>query len=224
MVYRTNHLSFHLVDHPTYFEVLPFFVAVLCFSSCVNEEYDMSDVNTEITIGSESITLPLGTTKQLTLSSLMAGMNQDMLQVLEGGYAFRMGDTMSFGDQLPDMKDMLSIPDIVFEQSAVYTLSSIDQDSMSIDAQEFSYTFDVADGEFNVGATITQNRTINVTFELKKGTDVLYYTTDITLIPYTPESRDTIKTAHSGDRYDILKELYEVAEFNIGIFKSCFIQ
>ena len=129
-----------------WFGFLMTIVAVLCFSSCVNEEYDMSDVNTEITIGSESITLPLGTTKQLTLSSLMAGMDQDMLQVLEGGYAFRMGDIMSFGDQLPDMKEMLSIPDVVFEQSTVYTLSSIDQESMSIDAQEFSYTFDVADG------------------------------------------------------------------------------
>ena len=105
----------------------------------------MSDVNTEITIGSESITLPLGTTKQLTLSSLMSGMDQDMLQVLDGGYAFRISDKLNLGEQLPDMKDMLTIPDVVFEQSTVYNLSSIDQESMSIDSQVFSYAFDVAD-------------------------------------------------------------------------------
>lgn len=118
---------------------------VLCFSSCVNEEYDVSDVNTEITLGSQSVTLPIGTTKQLTLKSLMAGMDQEMLQVLDGGYAFRLGDNLSLGDQLPDMKDMLNIPDVVFEQSTVYNLSGIDQESMSIDAQKFSYDFDVAD-------------------------------------------------------------------------------
>ena len=120
-------------------------MSVLCFSSCVNEEYDVSDINTEITIGSESITLPIGTTKQLTLKSLMAGMSQDMLQVLDGGYAFRISDNLDLGEQLPDMKDMLSIPDVKFEQSTVYNLSSVDQESMSIEAQEFSYAFDVAD-------------------------------------------------------------------------------
>lgn len=118
--------------------------SVLCFSSCVNEEYDVSDVNTEITIGSESITLPVGTTKKMTLKTLMAGMSQDMLQVLDGGYAFSISDKLDLGSQLPDMKDMLSIPDIVFEQSTEYNLSGIDQESMSIDEQEFSYEFEVA--------------------------------------------------------------------------------
>ena len=119
--------------------------SVLCFSSCVNEEYDVSDINSEITIGSESITLPIGTTKKLTLKTLMSGMNQDMLQVLDGGYAFRISDNLNLGEQLPNMKDMLSIPDVVFEQSTEYNLSGIDQESMSIDEQEFSYKFEVTD-------------------------------------------------------------------------------
>lgn len=119
--------------------------SVLCFSSCVNEEYDVSDVNTEITIGSESITLPIGSTKKMTLKTLMAGMSQDMLQVLDGGYAFSLSDKLDLGEQLPNMKDMLSIPDVVFEQNTVYNLSGIDQESMSIGAQEFPYEFEVAD-------------------------------------------------------------------------------
>ena len=129
---------------------------VSCLSSCVNEEYDMSDLNTEITLGSESLTLPLGTTKKLTLSSLMADMSQDMLQVLDGGYAFRMSDNLNLGEQLPDMKDMLNIPDVVFEQNTVYNLASIDQESMSIDAQQFSYVFDIADDGLSADVELPQ--------------------------------------------------------------------
>lgn len=116
----------------------------------------MSDLNTEITLGSESLTLPLGTTKKLTLSSLMADMSQDMLQVLDGGYAFRMSDNLNLGEQLPDMKDMLNIPDVVFEQNTVYNLASIDQESMSIDAQQFSYVFDIADDGLSADVELPQ--------------------------------------------------------------------
>ena len=106
-------------------------------SSCVNEEYDVEEINTEVTLGAEGLTLPLGTTKQLTLKNLLSGMNEDILQVLDGGaYAFRINDSLSLGDQLPDM-DMLEIPDVTFEQDVTFSLSGIDEESLSIDGQEF---------------------------------------------------------------------------------------
>ena len=93
--------------------VLMLTATLLCFSSCVNEEYDVDNLNSEITIGSESLTLPIGSTKQLTLENLFSGMDQDMLQVLDdGSYALRMGDKMNFGDMMPDFSDMLHIDDI----------------------------------------------------------------------------------------------------------------
>lgn len=114
-------------------------------SSCVNEEYDVEEINTEVTLGAEGLTLPLGTTKQLTLKNLLSGMNEDILQVLDGGaYAFRINDSLSLGDQLPDM-DMLEIPDVTFEQDVTFSLSGIDEESLSIDGQEFEYEFELAD-------------------------------------------------------------------------------
>ncbi len=93
--------------------VLMLAATLLCFSSCVNEEYDVDNLNSEITIGSESLTLPIGSTKQLTLENLFSGMDQDMLQVLDdGSYALRMNDKMNFGDMMPDFSDMLNINDI----------------------------------------------------------------------------------------------------------------
>ena len=130
--------------------MLIFAAALLCFSSCVNEEYDVAEMDTEITLGGESLTLPLGSTKQLKLKNLMAGMSEDMLQVLDGGYAFRINDKLDLGEQLPDMKDMLVIPDVVFEEKTTYNLSGFEDESMSIDAQEFSYSFELADDELDL--------------------------------------------------------------------------
>lgn len=131
--------------------ILIFAMSLVCFSSCVNEEYDVAELDTEITIGSESITLPLGSTKKLTLKSLMSGMSQDMLQVLDGGaYAFRLNDKLDLGGQLPDMKDMLEIPDVVFENSTTYSIDGFGDDSKSIDSQEFEYSFELVEDNLNV--------------------------------------------------------------------------
>lgn len=125
--------------------------SVLCFSSCVNEEYDVADLDTEVTLAGESLTLPLGSTKQLTLKSLMSGMSEDMLQVLDGGaYAFRINDRLDLGEQLPDMKEMLVVPDVVFEKSTVYNIKGFGDDSKSIDAQNFTYSFDLIKEDINV--------------------------------------------------------------------------
>lgn len=116
------------------------------FSSCVNEEYDVEDINTEITVGSEGVSIPLGSTRQLTLKNMLSGMDQDMLNVLEGGaYALRIQDTLKLGESLPDLESMLAIPDIEVGYSASFSLSGIDDESMSIEEQEFGDEFGLAD-------------------------------------------------------------------------------
>ncbi len=121
-------------------------VIATVFPSCVNEEYDIEDLNTEITIAGEGLSLPLGSTKQMTLSSLLSDMDDDMLQVLDGGaYALRINDILNLGDRMPDMTDMLNIPDVDFEQTMQYSLSGIDAESMSIGKQEFTYEFGLVD-------------------------------------------------------------------------------
>jgi len=140
-------------DYYLLIAVSAIFAAAL--SSCVNEEYDVKDINTEVTLGSEGIALPLGSTKQLTLKNLLSSMDEDMLQVLEGGaYAFRLSDTLNLGDQLPDLSEMLVIPDVVFEEKTTFNLSDIDVESMSIEGQEFAYEFEVADAGLDTDVEI----------------------------------------------------------------------
>lgn len=121
-------------------------VLAVGFSSCVNEEYDPENINTEVTIAGEGLSLPLGSTKQLVLKDLLTGLDGDMLQVLDGGaYALRINDTLSLGDQMPDMTDIMNIPDVEFGKTMTYSLSGINAESMSIDAQTFEYEFGLTD-------------------------------------------------------------------------------
>ena len=121
-------------------------VIAAALSSCENEAYDVENVNTEVTFASGGLTLPLGTTKPLTLKNLLSDMDEDMLQVLDGGaYALRINDKLSLGDQLPDLNDMLEIPDVTFRQETSFSLSEIDSESLSIDRQEFQYSFELAE-------------------------------------------------------------------------------
>ena len=120
-------------------------VAVLvisALSSCVNEEYDVKDINTEVTIMQEGLSLPLGSTKQLALKDLLSGLDEDMLQVLDGGaYAFRISDTLNLGDQLPDLTEIVEIPDVEFKNRISFSLSDLDVESLSIEGQTFDYEF-----------------------------------------------------------------------------------
>ncbi|MBE6239671.1 MAG: hypothetical protein E7113_06460 [Bacteroidales bacterium] len=117
-------------------------------TSCVNEEYDVEDLNTEITVGAEGLTLPIGSTSQLKLKDLIAGMDEDMLQVLDGGaYALRIGDTLNLGDQLPDLKDVIDIPDVEFADKTDFSLSDMDMSSLTMDGQTFDYSVTLADAD-----------------------------------------------------------------------------
>lgn len=124
------------------------FAAILLSAlvSCVNEEYDVNDLNTEVTLMEEGLTLPLGTTKQMFLKDLLSGTDEGLLQVLDGGaYAFRLSDSLKFDYQLPDLKDIMDIPDVSFANSTSFSLSGLNMESLSIEGQTFDYSFALAD-------------------------------------------------------------------------------
>lgn len=59
-----------------------------CLSSCVNSDYDLSKgVNADITIGSGSISFPLGNTEEIKLSKFIK--ESDMIQLENGLYTIR---------------------------------------------------------------------------------------------------------------------------------------
>ncbi|MGN1210343.1 MAG: hypothetical protein ACI4TM_01555, partial [Candidatus Cryptobacteroides sp.] len=123
-------------------------------SSCVNQEYDFDKLNTEITVGSEGLTLPLGKTAPITLKELLNNVDQSVLEAVEGGaYAFKFADTLTLGDQLPDLTEMLKIEDVSFKDKFTFSMAEFNADDFSMDPETFDYSFSI--GGDGLGSDIT---------------------------------------------------------------------
>lgn len=80
--------------------------------SCVNEEYDVDNINTEITLAANGLTLPIGSTKQLTMKNVLKDIDMDMLRILDdGSYAIGVNDDLDLASVLPDFGEMTSVHD-----------------------------------------------------------------------------------------------------------------
>ena len=65
-------------------------------SNCVSDDYNLKDgVNTDMTIGGDSLTVPLGKTQKILLGKLLDDQNIDILkQSQSGAYLFQLKDSM----------------------------------------------------------------------------------------------------------------------------------
>ena len=110
--------------------------------SCINQEYDLTQINKEITVGGDSLALPLGTTEQLKLKSLVADLDDEILQTIEGGvYALRLNDKVNLDDQMPDLSSMLNIPDVAVNETIPVETDQISEDDYSMAGSSYSKTF-----------------------------------------------------------------------------------
>lgn len=72
---------------------LPF---ALFFSNCVSDEYDLSDgVNTEMTIGGDSLSVPIGKTKPIILGDMIDSLGVDLIEKSTNGtFSIRVNDSV----------------------------------------------------------------------------------------------------------------------------------
>lgn len=92
--------------------------SALSLSSCVNEDYDVSNINKEITLAGDGLTLPLGSTKQLSMKNVLSGIDVDLFRTLEdGSYAIGVNDKLDLASVLPDMDGMESVQDAAVSSS-----------------------------------------------------------------------------------------------------------
>lgn len=71
-------------------------LGLLLFAACVDDRYDLNEVDTEITFGADGITLPLGRVERQSVRDLLAdsGMDTLRLDTDEGYYAYRIEDSV----------------------------------------------------------------------------------------------------------------------------------
>lgn len=69
---------------------------VLLLPNCKTDEYDLSNgINTEMTLGGDSLSMPIGKTKPIVLGDMLDSLNIDLLKKLDDGtYSIRLKDSV----------------------------------------------------------------------------------------------------------------------------------
>lgn len=97
--------------------------------SCVNEDYELSEdnVSLEVTVFEEGLVVPLGSTAEIKLKDLVPLLDEEYRSYLEtredGAYSIAYADTADFSESLDQLKSLVSFEDIVYDQSATFSLS-----------------------------------------------------------------------------------------------------
>lgn len=118
--------------------------AFFCMTSCVEEAYDLDNINLEVTLGQSGLALPIGNTKQLKVNDLVEELDQDILTQINGTYALKVADTLDLSNNLPDINEMLHINDISVRERFQYALDDLSADGMSIDPTNFNTKLDLS--------------------------------------------------------------------------------
>ena len=123
--------------------VVAFFALVFAIS-CVNEEYELSEerLDLNVTVFQEGISIPLGSTKEITVGELYDLLDEDtrkMLQQLEGAYMFSMSDSYDLTEDIAEAFSGLgSLEAIKVDESFAFSLTNVDLSSLKIKGQEIA--------------------------------------------------------------------------------------
>jgi hypothetical protein len=104
-------------------------------NSCQDPMYDLSKgINTEITIGGDSLTIPIGTTDTIRLKDFLSTDDLEFLEIMEdGGYGLRIADSIIVDDLLKDLdKSTLKFEDYIFSERASISFGDISLDEFKI--------------------------------------------------------------------------------------------
>ena len=78
--------------------------------SCVDENYDLSKLNTEITVGGDSLTVPVGETAKLTMKDLLGDNAVTFLKTAaDGSYYISFGDQKDVSPSMPAINTSLNL-------------------------------------------------------------------------------------------------------------------
>lgn len=155
-MYNAKHLT------PTMAAILLSLSAAL--SSCVNEAYNVENIDTEITVAQDGLALPLGSTKKIQVSELVSKLGTDMISVLDGSYAIRQNGELNLTDELPDLSEMLTLDDIKYTEAVSFKIEGLGSDDIS--TAPLDYTDEISVGSISEPdiqvPSIQQNRNINM--------------------------------------------------------------
>ena len=122
----------------------------LFMTSCVQKEYEISEetMNLEVTVFQEGISLPLGSTKALTIGQLIDQLGdevKDMFALTDGAYSFGMSDKFDFSDQLDFLSENFSIDAFSTNESVPFNLADVDLSGVNVPENRIPFEQVLAD-------------------------------------------------------------------------------
>ena len=93
-------------------------VGAILVNSCVDQSYDLGNVDDTISFGGEAFVFPLGSTDTLRLSDFLSEEDVEFLKVAEdGSYRIELADAIDLSDQIPDLSGALHFEDLTVEEA-----------------------------------------------------------------------------------------------------------
>ncbi len=156
--------------------LLLFAFFVVSVSSCVNDDYDLSEdnLNLEITPFEGGLTLPLGKTDRIELQNLLKDVDADILTVDGNGeYSIVYNDSFTVSDDLSDFTDMIHLPGINYNDAISFQFANPQTRSMgNLETQiseeldiDFLSDGDISDFVASVGVVELEDAYLYVTFD-----------------------------------------------------------
>ena len=114
------------------------FIALVTVSSCVDKKFDLNEneIDLNVTVFQEGISLPLGSTGKLTLASLydqLDSASMAMVKELEGAYMIQMKDTMNVADDVTGALSAIgSMSAVSLDEEFGFSLSSINLSGLKV--------------------------------------------------------------------------------------------
>jgi hypothetical protein len=101
---------------------------VLLVTSCVNQEYDLSNVNPEITLCESGLAFPVGSTQKITVKDLLNSGDQSIFSKGEDGTLYISSNgTLAVDKAIPSLLDLsvVKLEDLTFKKSHLYSKESV---------------------------------------------------------------------------------------------------
>lgn len=117
------------------FQVLILFSVLLLTHACQDPMYDLNKgIDTEISVGGDSLAIPLGFEDSIFLRDFLDPEDIDFLEIMEdGGYGFSLSDSLFIDDVLSSIdKSKLKFDDYLFSEKTTINFGGINLDEYKI--------------------------------------------------------------------------------------------
>lgn len=138
------------MNYRLFVKIIAAIAAVFSFFSCVNEEYEVSEDRLDLNVNlfQEGLVVPLGSTDKIVVRDLIDKFYPDYkkyIQEMNGVYTAGINKDIDLSDTLNNIKTMIEIPDVAFNEDIEFVLKDIDVSEIAIDPIVYEYEQDLSD-------------------------------------------------------------------------------